>query len=282
MSSYSLIFSNFYPRPPRGGRPFWDRGKCRSWCISIHALREEGDDNPVPLAWNRVISIHALREEGDILRKAIQEALVISIHALREEGDHAFSVLHKSARLFLSTPSARRATPPLQEVCGNRDISIHALREEGDPGRRCRRGPAGIFLSTPSARRATGAAGPAAHPDMNFYPRPPRGGRRKHDREKGGSRVFLSTPSARRATFRPPWCRCSEADFYPRPPRGGRRRSAQKTRCGAVFLSTPSARRATAKTETKSLFSNKLYNILHEFRRALIYNGSKSYPNHAK
>lgn len=48
------------------------------------------------------------------------------------------------------------------------------------------------------------------------------------------------------------------------------------------FLSTPSARRATAKTETKSLFSNKLYNILHEFRRALIYNGSKSYPNRAK
>ena len=48
------------------------------------------------------------------------------------------------------------------------------------------------------------------------------------------------------------------------------------------FLSTPSARRATAKTETKSLFSNKLYNILHGFRRALIYNGSKNYPNHAK
>ena len=51
---------------------------------------------------------------------------------------------------------------------------------------------------------------------------------------------------------------------------------------GFRFLSTPSARRATAKTETKSLFSNKLYNILHEFRRALIYNGSKNYPNHAK
>mgnify|MGYP000812229103 CR=1 FL=1 len=51
---------------------------------------------------------------------------------------------------------------------------------------------------------------------------------------------------------------------------------------GNTFLSTPSARRATAKTETKSLFSYKLYNILHEFRRALIYNGSKNYPNHAK
>ena len=70
--------------------------------------------------------------------------------------------------------------------------------------------------------------------------------------------------------------------FYPRPPRGGRQ-ACKGTFCKPCgFLSTPSARRATAKTETKSLFSNKLYNILHEFRRALIYNGSKNYPNHAK
>ena len=70
--------------------------------------------------------------------------------------------------------------------------------------------------------------------------------------------------------------------FYPRPLRGGRPRSVVDFFTLVKFLSTPSARRATAKTETKSLFSNKLYNILHEFRRALIYNGSKSYPNHAK
>ena len=70
---------------------------------------------------------------------------------------------------------------------------------------------------------------------------------------------FLSTPSARRATL----AVIIVSSIF-------------------KFLSTPSARRATAKTETKSLFSNKLYNILHEFRRALIYNGSKSYPNHAK
>ena len=56
----------------------------------------------------------------------------------------------------------------------------------------------------------------------------------------------------------------------------------RKPKPAKQFLSTPSARRATAKTETKSLFSYKLYNILHEFRRALIYNGSKNYPNHAK
>ena len=62
----------------------------------------------------------------------------------------------------------------------------------------------------------------------------------------------------------------------------GDRSSSSRCLSIALFLSTPSARRATAKTETKSLFSNKLYNILHEFRRALIYNGSKNYPNHAK
>ena len=34
---------NFYPRPPRGGRPL-QRSICRcSRPISIHALREEGD-----------------------------------------------------------------------------------------------------------------------------------------------------------------------------------------------------------------------------------------------
>ena len=72
------------------------------------------------------------------------------------------------------------------------------------------------------------------------------------------------------------------SDFYPRPLRGGRPLLGLAADRLHQFLSTPSARRATAKTETKSLFSNKLYNILHEFRRALIYNGSKSYPNHAK
>ena len=82
-----------------------------------------------------------------------------------------------------------------------------------------------------------------------------------------------ATDQARR---RPP------CDFYPRPPRGGRLSVLDTSVTATVFLSTPSARRATAKTETKSLFLNKLYNILHEFRRALIYNGSKNYPNHAK
>ena len=161
----------------------------------------------------------------------------------------------------------------------------------------------------------------------DFYPRPPRGGRRRVRRNQNANIGFLSTPSARRATtipqvkvtgtaisihaLREEGDRDSETNgfkttkflstpsarrattaagipsakvlhFYPRPPRGGRQSSAASGVNREQFLSTPSARRATAKTETKSLFSNKLYNILHEFRRALIYNGSKNYPNHAK
>ena len=207
-----------------------------------------------------------------------------------------------------------------------------------------------IFLSTPSARRATSYRMGSPFSLRDFYPRPPRGGRRPQVRRNLHRIKFLSTPSARRATDsrsdhdsivrnfypRPPrggrpmptmYCGWKRCYFYPRPPRGGRlyifqlynqynlflstpsaRRATypllcniplsmisihalreegdpyggQKDKSWGTFLSTPSARRATAKTETKSLFSNKLYNILHEFRRALIYNGSKNYPNHAK
>ena len=57
--------------------------------------------------------------------------------------------------LFLSTPSARRATTINRLSVKALRISIHALREEGDRERRNARGHPVIFLSTPSARRAT-------------------------------------------------------------------------------------------------------------------------------
>ena len=128
--------------------------KCTN--ISIHALREEGDC-PVRVGDLRdiEISIHALREEGDYRLPAIPHRQLISIHALREEGDDKHALVVKLLKIFLSTPSARRATGlvadigdvlghfyprpprggrPLQPV-GLRTpdvISIHALREEGD------------------------------------------------------------------------------------------------------------------------------------------------------
>ena len=162
-------------------------------------------------------------------------------------------------KAFLSTPSARRATNIMAcPRCGS-GISIHALREEGDMG---------CLLSCCII--------------THFYPRPPRGGRRVGRTVERKREKFLSTPSARRATEFSRIYSNYSAYFYPRPPRGGRRPRGWSCAAPPQFLSTPSARRATAKTETKSLFSYKLYNILHEFRRALIYNGSKNYPNHAK
>ena len=101
----------------------------------------------------------------------------------------------------------------------------------------------------------------------NFYPRPPRGGRRRLLGQRFRLKLFLSTPSARRATqSRSSWLKRSRY-FYPRPPRGGRRsvsgpakqaknfyprppRGGRLTGCTTKasilqFLSTPSARRAT-------------------------------------
>ena len=80
--------------------------------ISIHALREEGDRPPeAPAAADRLISIHALREEGDPRLAKTARRGVISIHALREEGDPSARDAQQTGMIFLSTPSARRATP---------------------------------------------------------------------------------------------------------------------------------------------------------------------------
>ena len=79
--------------------------------ISIHALREEGDDGVLLTELVEIeISIHALREEGDLLLLNVSIGQEISIHALREEGDFLGKALHH----------------------GGCSISIHALREEGD------------------------------------------------------------------------------------------------------------------------------------------------------
>ena len=171
--------TDFYPRPPRGGR------------LSCHAL----------FAAASAISIHALREEGDKAYTVEEaKAIIISIHALREEGDQYADDEKKGMDGFLSTPSARRATGM---------VSVRKRQHE--------------FLSTPSARRATARPGPSTARHRNFYPRPPRGGRRKRGSAAEEYSGFLSTPSARRATRAPQGTGEGRKHFYPRPPRGGRR-----------------------------------------------------------
>ena len=172
--------------------------------ISIHALREEGDRVAYYLDMGLgKISIHALREEGDRVAYYLDMGLgKISIHALREEGDTGgtFAVIDPGVFLstpsarratilpsfpyagifaFLSTPSARRATKSLIGSNPNLIISIHALCEEGDLTFDAGGVALKAFLSTPSARRATLSQRLRV---VNFR--------------------FLSTPSARRATAR--------------------------------------------------------------------------------
>ena len=78
--------------------------------ISIHALREEGDRHADDCCLVDAISIHALREEGDQAQLTNRRLMRISIHALREEGDRRSCISLVQALIFLSTPSARRAT----------------------------------------------------------------------------------------------------------------------------------------------------------------------------
>ena len=192
----------FYPRPPRGGRRSrWSRGR---GCRNFYPRPPRGGRRP------------------------------------------ELQCCCTKRRIFLSTPSARRATLCLVVTFHFRDISIHALREEGD------------------VRNCSAAARSAGY----FYPRPPRGGRRFVLSSRSISVIFLSTPSARRATLynrsqqngysisihalreegderNTGDYRLGGGHFYPRPPRGGRPHSFQCGRPAFQFLSTPSARRAT-------------------------------------
>ena len=57
-----------------------------------------------------VISIHALREESDDQQPRLQRVAIISIHALREESDQVTAVADSITESFQSTLSVRRAT----------------------------------------------------------------------------------------------------------------------------------------------------------------------------
>ena len=101
--------------------------------ISIHALREEGD-RETAAAWptEAGISIHALREEGDLVL-TLRSIFVLDFYPRPPRGGRRqLSSVPVALLLFLSTPSARRATRQAQIEAARTAISIHALREEGD------------------------------------------------------------------------------------------------------------------------------------------------------
>ena len=145
---------NFYPRPPRGGRPACTGVKASFLTfLSTPSARRATfrDDPPAGCRW---ISIHALREEGDI-RYFFKHKRILNFYPRPPRGGRLFpptgllssfqflstpsarratfidDVLVKLLQ-FLSTPSARRATLTSAVLSCSATISIHALREEGD------------------------------------------------------------------------------------------------------------------------------------------------------
>ena len=134
----------------------------------------------------------------------------ISIHALREEGDLIATGAQNGADKFLSTPSARRATMDTVP-------SATSVR----------------FLSTPSARRATvrlRRARPLIGED--FYPRPPRGGRRLQVVELAPHDLISIHALREEGDAGQSGLMLLSQNFYPRPPRGGRQ---QKQRQNLYF-----------------------------------------------
>ena len=260
------LATNFYPRPPRGGRlasvalmvrhmGFLSTPSARRATHSVLRDPEHG-----------AISIHALREEGDHRLRLQRLRLTISIHALREEGDPLPLRVFDYKEHFYPRPP--RGGRPNNFATQAYPLNFYPRPPRGGRPDRCNAGMhACEFLSTPSARRATSGLRPGAqdHPisihalreegDPVFWYRPrsvleflstPSARRATSPLcAISTSKRFLSTPSARRATVlaaKNP--RCS-VYFYPRPPRGGRPAYQVANPNVGVFLSTPSARRAT-------------------------------------
>ena len=240
------IGEHFYPRPPRGGRlsvqpfavpahPFLSTPSARR--ATVHLMIAVNSRllflstpsarraTPVPWRVRQCAGYFYPRPPRGGRRWEVPAQGIwafISIHALREEGDISCMGVSPKCSVFLSTPSARRATQRRQRLYLGRTISIHALREEGD-------------IKKQHCKEVT----------TYFYPRPPRGGRLTCDKNDFWATIFLSTPSARRAT-----ATISVSTLRWSISIHALREEGDAVGCladlfPAEFLSTPSARRAT-------------------------------------
>ena len=196
------LHNHFYPRPPRGGRR--DRhSKFKSitrFLSTPSARRATSAEAAANRAWQ--ISIHALREEGDNSFQCSQSSRLdfyprpprggrpyVAGYVTKKTYDfyprpprggrlrHSSKLQQDKGYFYPRPPRGGRPSLAFSLLC-NREISIHALCEEGDLPCRC------------SSRSAA----------ANFYPRPPRGGRLPALVTRLPRPEFLSTPSARRAT----------------------------------------------------------------------------------
>ena len=154
LSGVTFVHFDFYPRPPRGGRPIALMTLSSSTLFLSTPSARRATQFSVDCVFFVIISIHALREEGDrgmrrgspdlrnfyprpprggrrIFGIKAELAVVISIHALREEGDSQASHCKEAGLYFYPRPP-RGGRPRVSRAATTLAISIHALREEGD------------------------------------------------------------------------------------------------------------------------------------------------------
>ena len=235
--------SDFYPRPPRGGRRVVDEATKDMTEISIHALREEGDGciGRLPHRHNH---FYPRPPRGGRRNHGDDAAALRDFYPRPPRGGRRdFLEVPEGGELFLSTPSARRAT---RRSCSGLRCSRNFYPRPprgGRPSWRPSRPPQMDFYPRPPRGGRPGCCTSSSSP-TDFYPRPPRGGRPCGAGATLLAFLFLSTPSARRATLtlrkqidedkisihalreegdpRRASTPAPPTYFYPRPPRGGR------------------------------------------------------------
>ena len=171
--------NHFYPRPPRGGRlPCRTRSAMGPWSFLSTPSARRATSPPSHQSENPHISIHALREEGDIGGPFDSCTRRDFYPRPPRGGRQRAKFAHIANAIFLSTPSARRATKDCHETVCHPENFYPRPPRGGRPSMRKILPSSYRFLSTPSARRATLSS-----------------------QSYRSATKFLSTPSARRATL---------------------------------------------------------------------------------
>ena len=106
----------------------------RPFCISTHALREEGDlFHDCGFIHSSPISTHALREEGDVLTCWVKLLSSFHFYPRPPRGGRPGGAAERNLNLFISTHALREEGDyPILVRGDSLPISTHALREEGD------------------------------------------------------------------------------------------------------------------------------------------------------
>ena len=208
-----MAILDFYPRPPRGGRPA---------SFQLVSARSR-DFYPRPPRGGRpsACAIPARQSRNFYPRPP-------------RGGRRSWQGWSGRSRRYFYPRPPRGGRPIVKKLLQTTDdISIHALREEGDAARLPRLAHSRYFYPRPPRGGRPGIFVKFHRHILHFYPRPPRGGRLSTAwMEQSDTEIFLSTPSARRATNSFQCSQSSRLDFYPRPPRGGRQ---QKQRQNLYF-----------------------------------------------